>query len=1241
MQKKNQRIFVEKRNGFQIEAKRLQQEIKNNLGINSGEVRIILTYDLFDVEEKQLDKIIQTVLSEVMIDEVLESVELKENQFFAIETVAGQYDQRADSAKQCIRLLNPSSVCDVKTGKIFLFENCLTDDSLNRIKKYIINPLEVCEKDLSQFSQNYSVEITPLQQYDNFIKLDEQNMKKWIDEAGLAMSVEDALFVQEYFKKENRNPTEVELKVLDTYWSDHCRHTTFETSLTDIVVSTERFGEEIQEALTRYRMMRKDCRREDKPETLMDIATINSRWLRKKGLLDEVEISEEINACSVIIDVNHDGQQEKWLLQFKNETHNHPTEIEPFGGASTCIGGAIRDPLSGRAYVYQAMRVTGSGDIKVPLSETRKGKLPQQVISKKSAQGNSSYGNQIGLATSHVREIYHPGYCAKHMEVGAVVGAVKQEYVRRETPVASDVIVLLGGKTGRDGIGGATGSSKEHTVSSLEKCSCEVQKGNAPEERKIQRLFRNPECTKLIKKCNDFGAGGVCVAIGELADGLRIDLSAVPLKYEGLNAMEIAVSESQERMAVVLSKEDVCKFIELANDENLEATVVAEVTEENRLIMMFKDEVVVDLNREFLNSAGVRQHSSVSIETLNGENPFKDKEVTKESILAMLSSDNIANQKGLVEMFDSSIGSGTVLMPFGGKRQMTPMQASVHKIPVLDGKTDTCSILTYGFHPTWMEYSCFTGAMFSVLESMAKTVAVGGNLMHTLFSFQEYFERLNEDKARWGKVVEALLGAMKVQDYFKKAAIGGKDSMSGTFEELSVPPTLISFACTKGAVSKIVSGEMKSEGNRLSAYIPELTEEGYPNLESYQAIFEEVTKKIEQKEIVSAYVAEEGGLLEACFKMSFGNNLGFNLNLTENGLKVIPGAIVVETEQELMSSIAIDIGCVTDCKYKINHIELTEEEVFHAWNSPFEFLYPQVGEVKKDPIDNVQATCEEKVYARNQVDTPHVCIPVFPGTNCEYDMKRAFEDEGAIGEFVIFNNLTQTRILESISKLEAAIDRAHILALPGGFSSGDEPDGSAKFIVNVLQNEKIKAAIHRLLERDGLILGICNGFQALIKSGLLPYGEIRTMKKEDATLFHNDLHRHISTMAHTRIASTKSPWLQDFEIGEDHWIAMSHGEGKFVVGEEGLKGLIENGQVAFQYCDFQSQASNNPRDNINGSTYAIEGIISKDGKILGKMGHSERAHTSTFKNIPGNKHQNIFASGVRYFTGGKKNVKGL
>ena len=1232
MSLKNVRLFIEKKPGFQTEANVLLNQLNENFKLNATSLRILNVYDVFNVKEDVLPNAIQTIFSEPVTDDVVDYPTNEHASIINLETLPGQYDQRADSAMQCMRLIDPSSSCVITCGKTIVIEPKLSEDNYVKVTNYLINPIESRVKDMSVLKVDDNVDVKPLEQFNDFIDLDADGIAQFVASHGLAMSVDDCLSVQAYFKnEEKRNPSETEIKVLDTYWSDHCRHTTFETALDSIEFHTDRFHDEIQQAYELYLRLRKDNKREEKPITLMDMATINSRNLRNKGLNNEVEVSDEINACSVFIDVDHNGQTEKWLLMFKNETHNHPTEIEPFGGASTCIGGAIRDPLSGRSYVYQAMRITGCGNTLAPVEDTLQGKLPQSVISKKAALGNSSYGNQIGLPTTYVEEILHDSYTAKHLEVGAVVGAAPVENVVRKKPSEGDVIILLGGRTGRDGIGGATGSSKQHNMESLSVCASEVQKGNAPEERKIQRLFRNGACTSLIKKCNDFGAGGVCVAIGELADGLRIDLDQVRTKYAGLNATEIAISESQERMAVVVSRDDVDAFINFATQENLEAYPVATVTKEPRLVMSYKGEEVVNISRAFIDTAGVRQHNKATVETLEGKEPFaSDYDLSKDGILAMLKDKQVACQKGLKEMFDASIGATTVMMPYGGKTQMTPTQASVQKIPVMDGKTTTCSILSYGFNPKWMEYSPYLGAIHSVVQSMAKTIAVGGDYHQIHFSFQEYFQRLGNNTKAWGKVVEALLGTIAIQDYFGLSAIGGKDSMSGTFNDLDVVPTLISFACSAANTKNIITPELKTAGNWL--YL-------IKNDGSFDAIkrqFDYVSAKIADKSIVSAYVVEEGGALAALFKMSFGNQFGFSIKgcekcLLGNG----QGYFVVEAIKELEGEGVKLLGNVTEGDYVINDVTITSNEALSSWTSLFDNLYPRLSQDSKQEVEACNYSASKVFKAKEVVNEVHVMIPVFPGTNCEYDMRRAFEDEGAIGHIVVFKNETQELFNQSIDEFVEMINKCHILAIPGGFSSGDEPDGSAKFIVNVLQNEKIKSAVHGLLDRDGLILGICNGFQALVKSGLLPYGRIQTVDSSAPTLFRNDISRHISTVVSTRVGSTNSPWLQGFDCGDVHSIAVSHGEGKFVCDATMLQKLKDNGCIAFQYCDLVGNVTSDPSVNINGSVNNIEGIVSFDGHILGKMGHSERYVEDVFKNISGNKKQSIFANGVAYFKGEK------
>ena len=1231
----NTRLFIEKKQNFQIEKDELYSVLQTNFNLVDNSFRLLNIYDVFNIDQADLTQSLKSVFCEVMVDDVITNINFDNYSVIVSETLPGQYDQRADSSMQCIKLINPNSSCVITCGKLYLFDKNIDQNLLSKISNYLINPIENRVKDLNVLQVDENVEIKPLEVYDNFIDLNELELNVFLKNNSLAMSIQDLLLVQAYFKnEEKRNPLETEIKVLDTYWSDHCRHTTFETMLSSVKISTNKFETQIQATYDKYLQMRTELKRTEKPITLMDMATVNSRYLRSKNMLNDVEISDEINACSVFVDVDNNGVNEKWLMMFKNETHNHPTEIEPFGGASTCIGGAIRDPLSGRSYVYQAMRISGCGNVLQSMDQTLKSKLPQSVISKKACAGNSSYGNQIGLSTSFVKEIYHDSYVAKHLEVGAVVGACKASNVVRIKPCSGDVILLLGGRTGRDGIGGATGSSVEHNNSSLDTCASEVQKGNAPVERKIQRLFRNEKCTKLIKKCNDFGAGGVCVAIGELADGLIIRLDQVKVKYAGLNACEIAISESQERMAVVVAKEKEQLFISLCEAENLECYKVADVTDKNRLVMMMNDEVVCDMNRDFIETSGFRQ--SVDVEIVSNENVLNTVvEFNRANVLKTLSDKNVCSQKGLVENFDASIGAATVLMPFGGIYQATPTQASVHKFPVTSGTSDTASILTYGFNPKIFEFSPFLGSMYSVIDSMAKTVCVGGNYHDIYFSFQEYFERLNKNAQSWGKVCEALLGTINVLDYFDLAAIGGKDSMSGTFNDINVVPTLISFACSKGSAKKIISNELKGN-KKLGVFVIECDTDNYPNMDSVKAIFDTVTSNIDSKNIVSANVVEDGGIIASLFKMSFGNKVKFNVDTELDLLKLYPSAIVVEYENEISSDYFYAIGTSGTENYVANNVEFNETEVFNAYNNTLIKLYPQTASVKYDKkIETLNYRTDKQFKATKLSDEVKVLIPVFPGTNCEYDTLRAFENEGAVGHIFIFRNLNTESFNQSVKEFAQLIIDTNILVIPGGFSAGDEPDGSAKFIVNILNNATIKAAINKLIENDGLILGICNGFQALIKCGLLPYGDICDLDENCPTLYRNDISRHISCIAHTVSSSNNSPWLSSFNENESFEVAMSHGEGKFIASDEVINELIKNGQVAFQYCNLEHKATMDNDYNINGSCYAIEGITSKCGHILGKMGHSERYHENVFKNIYGNKQQNIFANGVNYFRKGK------
>lgn len=1226
----NKRVFVKKKDGFQVESLGIKNELLENLkesGIES--IDLYNVYDIFNCTEEDLHLLKNKVLSEPVTDDVYEEIELEGKRYLAMEFLPGQYDQRADSAEQCLMLLNSREGVQIKSGKVLVFHGEIRD--FDKIKEYLINPIETREKNLNTLILEENIDIDPVPTYTGFIDKNSDELEKFLHEHGLAMTLEDLKHIQNYFKNvEKRDPKETEIKVLDTYWSDHCRHTTFETYLKDIKIECKDLTSSIQNAFENYLELRKRLGREKKPLTLMDMATIGGRYLKSVGKLDDLEESEEINACSIEVDVDVDGELERWLLMFKNETHNHPTEIEPFGGASTCVGGAIRDPLSGRAYVYQAMRVTGAGDITENIEKTLANKLPQEKISKGAAHGYSSYGNQIGLTTTYVKEIYHEGYKAKRMEVGAVVGAVKKEYVRRESPIPGDVVILLGGKTGRDGVGGATGSSKEHNETSLTKCSSEVQKGNAPVERRIQRLFRNPEVTKLIKKSNDFGAGGVSVAIGEIARGVEINLDTVPVKYLGLNGTELAISESQERMAVVVEAKDAKRFQELVKEENLESALVAVVTESERLVIKYKNETLVDISREFLDTNGVRQIQDVKVTSSNLENPFIKKETSdiRKGVEELLQGMNVASQRGMVEMFDASIGRSTVLMPYGGKYQLTESEGSVQKLPT-DKVTNTCSIMTFGYNPLISEYSPYLGAQYAVIESLAKIVAIGGSYKKARLSFQEYFEKLGKNEEKWGKPFAALLGGIQAQMEFETPAIGGKDSMSGTFKDLDVPPTLISFAVTTESVENIISPEFKKAGNNIYLIKSERLCGEIPDYKRIKENFELIEKSIKSGAVISASTIKFGGIAEAVIKMSFGNKIGIKIDTEENLFSLMPGDIVVESTEKL--GYGIFIGTTVDEKViELNKEKFDIDSLIETWEKRYGKIYPYTVETTGEVIEKEYMT--DKIFkAKKLYEKPKVLITVFPGTNCEYDTKRAFERAGAEVEIYVFNNLGVQEIKESIETLSNKMERAQIFMIPGGFSAGDEPDGSGKFIANILQNEKIKNSMKKFLENDGLILGICNGFQALIKSGLLPYGDVDSVTKDSPTLFRNDINRHISRVVRTKVVSNNSPWMSSFTVGETHNIPMSHGEGKFVVSEEFAKELFENGQVITQYCDYENRVTMDKNHNLNGSTYAIEGIVSKCGKILGKMGHSERYEDGLFKNIDGNKMQDIFTNGVNYF----------
>ncbi len=1227
----NYRIFVEKKKGFQTEAISLYNDLVNNLLVDIKGLRLLNIYDIFNIQESILLKAKKTVFSEIVVDDVYDSIDLEGKKYLAVEFLDGQFDQRAYSAMQCLSLIGKTNAT-VRSGKLIIFDGDVSDSDYQKIKKYYINEIESKEKDLSILKEPEKINQEEVKEVSGFIDFNQNDLVEYRKKLGLAMSDADIMHVYNYFKnEEKRNPTETEIRMLDTYWSDHCRHTTFETMLDAVTFELDDFNQTIQETFNEYLEMRKKLKRSEKPVTLMDMACINSRYEKNNGNLDDLEISEEINACSVYIDVDVDGKIEKYLLMFKNETHNHPTEIEPFGGASTCIGGAIRDPLSGRSYVYQAMRVTGAGDITKPISETMEGKLPQRVISKGAASGYSSYGNQIGLATTYVKEIYHEGYTAKRMEVGAVVGAAPLDYVKRLKPVNGDVVILLGGRTGRDGIGGATGSSKAHSEKSLELCASEVQKGNAPEERKLQRLFRNPSVTTLIKRSNDFGAGGVSVAIGELADGLEINLDMVPTKYDGLNGTEIAISESQERMAVVVDKNDVFKFIALAQKENIETTVVAKVTDNNRLVMTYHGKKIVDISRDFINTNGVRQHVVANVTKHKRTDLFKNNYEgnLRARLLSNLSDLNCSMNKGLVEMFDSTIGATTVLMPYGGLYQLTETQCSVQKIPLVKGNTKTCSIMSYGYDPYLTEMSPYHGSMYAVVDSIAKIISAGGSYQGIHFSFQEFFERLNLDSDKWGNVVEALLGTIRIQKEFGLAAIGGKDSMSGTFKDIHVPPTLISFAVNVGNTDFIISPELKNSGNKLYLIKHKPNLDLTPNVKMLKANYDFINKEIKNQNIVSAYALGRGGLGVALCKMSYGNKLGFDISY-DDLFDLDYGSIVVESSCDLKFENAIYLGTVTK-SYLINGETFTFDELYNASTKVFRDIYPDTVESKDDIDMSICKKTFEDVKYENPKNEVNVFIPVFPGTNCDYDTAKAFNEAGGNSNIFVFRNTMENDVIESINEMAKHIDNSDILVISGGFSAGDEPDGSGKFIANVLNNEKVKNAINHLLERKGLILGICNGFQALVKSGLLPNGKLGELSVDSPTLAKNNINRHISKIVNTCVSSNKSPWLSSFKEGDIHSIAVSHGEGKFVVSKEEAKKLFDSGCVAFQYVDLDGNPTMDANYNPNGSYYAIEGIISPDGLILGKMGHSERKGDNVFKNITGNLSQDIFKNAINYF----------
>ena len=1238
---KAHRIFVEKCSGFRVEADSLRSEFNENLSLSLRSLRLLNVYDLFGFSDELLEKCRYTVFGEKVTDLVSDECPLEGRRYLAVEYIPGQFDQRASSAVDCVHLIDPAADVRIRSSRLLIFDDDMTDEAFAAVRHYYINAVESRQKDLSVLEYNETADVKPLASLEGFTSMAPEEYADFCRKWGLAMNVDDLSEVVRYFRGERRDPTETELRILDTYWSDHCRHTTFTTELEGVSVDDSFIRPEIEASLAEVEQIRRELGRGQKSFCLMELATIGARYLRKKGLLEDLEVSEENNACSIYVNVDVDGKPEKWLLQFKNETHNHPTEIEPFGGAATCLGGAIRDPLSGRAYVYQAMRVTGAGDICEPVSETLPGKLPQKQISRKAAAGYSSYGNQIGLATTHVREIYHEGYVAKRLEVGAVVGAVKAENVRRESPAPGDVILLLGGRTGRDGIGGATGSSKEHNEASIETCGSEVQKGNAPEERKLQRLFRRPEVTRLIKKSNDFGAGGVSVAIGELAPGLDIYLDRVPVKYSGLNSTELAISESQERMAVVVDASDRGEFEKYCHSENVEVTYVADVTGSGRMVMYNGSDKVADLSREFIDSAGAKHYAVAEVQPVEDRDPFAahpEGLTLKEKMLSVMAQPNVASQKGLVEMFDSTIGRSTVLMPFGGTTQATETQVSVQKLPA-DGYTDTASMMAFGYNPFLSSWSPYHGAAYSLVEACAKTVAAGGDWSRMRFSCQEYFERMTSDPHSWGKPLSALLGALRMQLAFGLPSIGGKDSMSGTFEHINVPPTLISFGISTVDASKVISPEFKWGGDKIYLFRHTPRADRMPDVEALKSSWTYIHEGIGSGDITAAWAVGMGGVAEALAKMSFGNMFGVDVKISGSDLfDCLCGSIVVESSRELDFPGAVLLGTVTDdddCCLRINGEKISIDELLSANLGRYSKVYPQ--RVPAAHREMLSVKCEapaykEPHYKGGPVERPLVYIPVFPGTNCDYDTAKAFRKAGAEVRFGVFRNLTAEDVLSSIAEMKKNIAECQILALAGGFSAGDEPDGSGKFIANVLENKEISSEIQALTDRGGLILGICNGFQALVKSGLLPYGKAGAVTKESPTLFRNDINRHISCMVTTRVRSTRSPWLSGMSEGDLHTIAVSHGEGKFVVSESLARELFAAGQVAFQYADpVMEEVTMESPANPNGSFYAIEGIISPDGLILGKMGHSERYEKNVFKNIEEEMEQPLFDNAVRYF----------
>ena len=1227
------RIYVEKKPQFAVDGGAVLADLNVALGIKTVEnVRIINRYDCEKLPKENFEAAVPTVFSEPPVDEVYYELPkpAADERMFAVEFLPGQFDQRADSAAQCIQMLCPGERPVVKYAKIYVLKGKISDDEFARIKHYLINAVESRECGFDKYDTlevKYTIP-TSVETLTGFINKTDAELADFVVHYGLAMDNDDIKFCQDYFKSEHRDPTITEIRMIDTYWSDHCRHTTFGT----IIDNADIKPSYIADTYAEYKADRHELGRDNKPLCLMDIATLAAKKLKKDGILKDLDESEEINACSVRIKVDVDGKDEDWLLMFKNETHNHPTEIEPFGGAATCLGGAIRDPLSGRSYVYQAMRVTGASDPLLPVEKTIKGKLPPRKITTTAAAGYSSYGNQIGLATGHVAEIYHPGYMAKRMEIGAVIGAAPAENVRRERPAPGDIIILLGGRTGRDGCGGATGSSKAHSIQSLDTCGAEVQKGNAPEERKLQRLFRNPEATKLIKRCNDFGAGGVSVAIGELADGLEIDLNAVPKKYDGLDGTELAISESQERMAVVVAPEDADKFRALASKENLESTPVAVVKSEPRLRMNWNGRTIVDISREFLNSNGAEKHTDVAVPDVKVSYSTGRKN-TSADWEGMVTDLNICSQRGLVQRFDSTIGGATVLMPFSGKTQQTPVQAMAAKLPVLNAKTDTTSIMAWGFDPAVSTQSPYHGAVCAVVESIAKVVAAGGTYEHCWLTFQEYFERTQGKPERWGKPFAALLGAYRAQLEMGCGAIGGKDSMSATFAHIDVPPTMVSFAVSTTRAPDVISAEFKAAGHKIGYIAPKYDENGLPVFDSVKEVFRTVEKLIKDKKAVSVWSIAHGGVAEGIFKMSLGNQIGAKLDkLTDEELFTpVYGAFIMELTEEADGVKTIG-ETVADYTITSGDVKLDVASLEKKWDGVLEPIFKaQLPEKPAPEKISYTGGCELK-HSSVKVAKPRVLIPVFPGTNCEYDMANAFNRYGGDSEIFVIRNLSAQDMEDSVSEFTKHIENSQIIAIPGGFSGGDEPEGSAKFINAFFRNPKIKDAVESMLyARDGLMIGICNGFQALIKLGLVPFGKIVPLTAESPTLTYNTIGRHQSQLTLTRICTNKSPWLSCCNVGDIHNIPISHGEGRFVAPESVIKQLIANGQVATQYVDLSGNPTMDVAFNPNSSMYAIEGIISPDGRVLGKMGHTERLTDNVAKNVSGNKEQLLFKGGVDYF----------